>query len=445
MRDARLAIAIAIGIAAARGEARAGVEYSTDLDAVALGQGGAFIAAPDTLAAVWYNPAGLALGHGWRFELEGGLIHSPLTYDRTPGPTGQPYPQVENRTPFLPAGLAGASYDFGRRGLAAGLFAYVPSSSHYEYDPNGAQRFAAVGGSYALVFVHAAAAIELPGHVSIGLALGPTFFHARQENVVSAAPDFAGPETKSWAVPITIRVDARPFLTGTLGASFRPRPWLAIGASVMPRFDIHTHGTASFELPPSLQTLATVQGNTLDATLHFPTIARLGVRVSPRPDLEVELAGVYEGWSRFRSIDLEPQIRVSVPALGVDMAIPTIQLIKNYRDVYSVRAGGELVLRPWLRVRAGAFFESAGSSTAYFDITAPEANKVGVSLGATARLSRRLFLDVALAHTYAPEVDVNDSQLTVRDVVSPTNTTTVGNGVYRFDLDFAHVGLRMEL
>jgi long-chain fatty acid transport protein len=441
----RFGLLVLIALAAVARGAHAGVEYSTDLDAVALGEGGADVAAPSTLAAVWYNPAGLALGQGLRFEVEGGLIVSPLSYDRTPGPTGQPYPHVENKTPFLPAGLLGASYDLGRRGLAVGLFAYVPSSSHYAYDAMGPQRYQGVGGSYALVFVHAAAAIELPGHVSVGLAIGPAFFHATQENVVSAAPDFADPETKSWAVPISIDVNAPPFVTGTLGVSYRPRPWLAIGASVMPRFDIHTHGTAAFALPPSLQNLATVDGNTLTATLHFPTIARAGVRVSPRRDLDVELAAVYEGWSRFKSIDLEPNIRVVAPDLGIDMAIPEIQLVKNYRDVYSVRAGGELALRPWLRVRAGAFFESSGSSTQYFDITAPEANKVGVSLGASARVSEHVFVDAALAHTFVPEVDVSDSQETVRDVVSPTNTTIVGNGTYRFDLDFAHVGVRVEL
>jgi long-subunit fatty acid transport protein len=213
----------------------------------------------------------------------------------------------------------------------------------------------------------------------------------------------------------------------------------------MPRYDIHTSGTMSFELSPQLAALATVEGNALTATLHFPTIARAGVRVYPRDGLEVELATVYEGWSRFKSIDLEPQIRVTAPDLGVDMQIPEIQLQKNYRDVVSVRAGGEYVLRPWLMLRAGAFFESKGTSTAYFDITSPEANKVGVALGASARLSRTMYLDVALAHTFFPEVDVSNSELTVRDVVAPDNLKTVGNGTYHMDLSFAHVGLRMEL
>jgi long-chain fatty acid transport protein len=421
--------------------ARAGVEYTTDLGAVALGQGGAYVAAPETLIAAWYNPAGLARQRGLQLELEGGLISCPLTVDLA-GAGGRPGAQVGNLDPWLPTGFSGVSYDFGLQDVTFGLFAYVPSSSHYEFDPNGPQRFQAVGGSYRLAFFHAAAAVRLFDRLSLGAALGPTWFSASQRNTISIAPG-GNPEDPDWAVPVSISVRSPLFLSMNLGASLQLSPSLAVGASVMPPFNIAASGTVAFSLPAAVANLASVQGNRLDALLRFPLIARAGARYAPRQDLALELAGVYEGWSRLQAFDLDPHITVNLPALGVNQQqLPSLSLIKNYRDVVSVRGGGEWRASDQLTVRAGAFYESPGTSTAYFDLTAPEANKLGVTLGGSVRLGR-VFVDLAYAHVFIPSVTVADSQNQVRNVLVPDNTVAVGNGVYRFSFDYFHLGLRV--
>jgi long-chain fatty acid transport protein len=439
MRWCRILVAMSLLVTAR--SARAGVEYTTDLEAVALGQGGAFVAAPDTLAAAWYNPAGLARLRGVHVEVEGGLVESPLSVDLSNGRGAATH--VENLNGRLPTGFLGASYDFGVRDLTLGVFAYVPSSSHYEFDPLGPQRFQAVGGSYRLAFFHAGVAYRFFDRLSLGAALGPTYFSATQQNTISAAP--AGdPRDPAWAVPVNLSVRSPLFLSMNLGASFQVAPSLAVGASVMPPFNIAASGTASFSLPPSIAKLATVEGDRLDAFLRFPLIARAGVRFAPLPALAVELAGVYEGWSRLKSFELTPHISVAAPALGLPKQdLPAISLIKNYRDVFSVRLGGEWRVREWLTARAGAFFETPGSSTQYFDLTAPEANKIGAALGASIRVGSA-FIDLAYAHTFIPEVTIADSRNQVRNVLVPDNTVAVGNGVYRFSFDFFHVGLRLH-
>jgi hypothetical protein len=146
-RSRYLTRAIALVVATHVSAASAGVLYTTDLDAVGLGQAGAYVAAPETAAAVWYNPSGLAAQRGLRVALEGGLIRSPLSGQLAPSMAGAAPVSFDNQHPLLPAGLAGVSWDFGLRDLTAGLFAYVPSSSTYKYDPQGPQRFQGVGAT----------------------------------------------------------------------------------------------------------------------------------------------------------------------------------------------------------------------------------------------------------------------------------------------------------
>jgi long-chain fatty acid transport protein len=423
------------------GPGRAGVLYTTDLEAVALGQGGAYVAAPATGSAVWYNPAGLAAQQGLRVEAEGGIIDSPLTYDPAPG-DGRRYAPVKNTDTLLPAGLFGVTG--GVRSFTFGLFAYTPSSSAFAYPSEDPQRYQGLGGSYVLAFFHGAVAYRI-GKLSLGVAIGPAYFHATQDNAVAAAPAGTDPHADIWTVGVRTNVSSPLFLTETIGASFAPAPGWAIGASVMPPFDVNASGTIKLSPSDALASYTTIQGDAVSVHLRFPAIVRAGVRWSGRPGLAVELAGVWEGWSRFKSIDLQPDVTVSAPAFGVtDQKIGEISLAKGYKDLFSVRLGAERAVRPWLTARAGAYFESMGSSTAQFDVTAPEANKVALSVGASFRVLPSLFVDVAYAHTFFPDVNVTDSQLTIRNVLEPMNTDVVGNGRYATSLDFVHLGVRVQ-
>jgi long-chain fatty acid transport protein len=426
--------------------ANAGCLYTVDVEAVALGQGGAFVAAPYTGAAVWYNPAGLATQRGFRAEVEGGFIFSPLQYTPAVMPGDDPQPTVTNLKTSLPTGLAGVSWDFGTKIFAAGLFAYVPSSNHYEYDPEGPQKFSGIGGSYVMAFFHAAAALRVTDTLSLGAALGPTYFHARQENAISAAPANLAPDADLWRVLVDTDVNAPLFLTTNFGVSWRPASSWAIGASVMPPFDVHTSGTVDFTTSNLVHGLTTIQGNGIDVDLKMPAIVRFGVRHDVRKDLSVEVAAVYEGWSRFQSIRLVPNVTVSAPILNVNnMAIPPIDLIKEYRDVMSLRLGAEYEARSWLSVRTGAYYETSGSPPTWFDITAPEADKVGLTVGASVRLGRALSIDAAYAHTFFANVTVDHPSQQIRNVLVPSNTQYVGAGTYQMSMDFVHAGLRLRI
>src|SRR5262249_57856430 len=122
-----------------------------------------------------------------------------------------------------------------------------------------------------------------------------------------------------------------------------------------------------------------------------------------------------------------------------NLQLPPISLPKGYRDVGSVRLGAEYDLGARVTVRAGAYYESAGSPTSLFDITAPETDKLGITGGATLHVGAGLDVDLALAPTFFPDVTVSDSTLRIRNVLLPDNTAVVGDGTYHMSLSFFHL------
>jgi long-chain fatty acid transport protein len=435
------AFALLTGLGAAPSAAYAGNYYVADIEAVGLGQAGAFVAAPYTPAAIWYNPGALAHGEGLRLEIGGALIYTPLSYVRAPDAAMSSYPKVTNQDPFLPAGLVGAVYDFGIKDLAVALAAYTPTSSHYVFPEDGPQRFQSVGGSYRMLHVHAAVAYRLFGKVAIGVALGGSYFKATQTTLVSGALG-GDPESATWTIPVDVTLTAPVTFTSNFGISAKPIPQLSIGASVMPPFDVHGSGTAEISLPSTLAALGKIEGDRINGLVRFPAVMRAGVRYTPIPRLSVELAVVREGWGRLSAIDIQPMITVTAPILGLNKSpLGTIALVKNYHDLYSVRLGVEGSPTRLLTLRGGAWFESSGATTGYFDISAPEADKFGVSLGASVNY-RAFALDVSYSHIFVPELTEQASKLHVVNVLDAQNTHALGNGTYDFSFDILQLALR---
>ncbi len=152
--------------------------------------------------AMYYNPAGLALGSGTGVFLDGSLAWRVMEYDRDPGAVDNPLEPGDtgSGTPNTAEGLEanagkgtltnilgspflGITSDFGVEGLGLGLGFYVPfgGSSVYDqgdHDPafpgaeDGAQRWWVVQGTIRSLYFTAAGAYHIPAaNLSIGLSL----------------------------------------------------------------------------------------------------------------------------------------------------------------------------------------------------------------------------------------------------------------------------------
>ncbi|HKE20653.1 MAG TPA: outer membrane protein transport protein, partial [Kofleriaceae bacterium] len=149
--------------------------------------------ATDHPTALYFNPAGLALGSGWRIYAEGILAWRTVEYNRPEGAisnridgegqTGTPENGVDANAGkaklnnIIAAPFLGVVSDLGVPNLGVGVGAYVPFGGQADWDKDksfadnqefpgaydGVQRWSAVNGSIRTLYVTAAGAYRLAG------------------------------------------------------------------------------------------------------------------------------------------------------------------------------------------------------------------------------------------------------------------------------------------
>lgn len=423
--------------------AEAAGPYIGDIDPVAMGMGGAFVASPSTTSAMHYNPAGLAGQQGLQLQFEFGMSLSQMAFTRMPeGATT--FPTLTNREPFQPGFFAGASYDFKVPGLAVALAAWSPMSNQYGFGDTGPNRYQYIRADNVVFNVHLGAAYQVVRWLSFGATVGNTYFSTLQRLAVSAA--LAGDvEDLTFSTPLELQVNDPFTITSNFGVRVSPFDFLHIGLSFTPPFDVNASGTAKVEIPQALSSLVTVQGNKVQLALNMPFILRAGVRARVHERVALELASVWEGWSRYQKVDVIPNISLGVGTTS--LPLPVITLQKRYRDAVSVRLGAEIKTFDWLIARAGGWIETSAIQPQYFDLSTPDAFKVGWSLGVSAQVFEGIFLDATYAHMLPQTVVVKDSKLVLASLVpgSAAASKPLGNATYDFSSVILHFGVRVAL
>ena len=430
----------AVGAVYSAASAHAAGPYITDIEAVGMGQAGAFIASPSTLSAFWYNPAALAGQGGLRLQVEAGLHITPMSYQRAQDPvTGRNYPGVNNLSPLKPAAFAAVTYDFGIEGLAIGAAVYSPTAGNYQYSETGPQRYQSIGADNSAFHIHLGVAYRVFRWLSLGVTFGNTYFRTEQKVAVSGSP--GDPEAIDFSVPFTISVSDPFTITSNFGVRFEPVKELSLGLSVMPPYDVNATGTAAVKLPSALSQVE-ITGDKVSLNVSFPMILRAGIRYRPIERLGIEAAFVWEQWSRNKTIELVPDnIVVNFPGVIDNQQLPSFPLDKRNRDAFSARLGVEGRPFDWLTVRGGAWYESPATRPERFDMTVPDAPKFGLAIGASFNVWKLAF-DAAYVHVFALPVEVTASEAVALSVFPNSTPATVGNGRYEYRIDMFHLGIR---
>jgi long-chain fatty acid transport protein len=179
-------------------------------------------------------------------------------------------------------------------------------------------------------------------------------------------------------------------------------------------------------------TNARQSGDSIDTSLTFPLMARLGARLV-QPSWDLELALTYENWESFDKIQANPNdVSVDgVPGLGSILVAP-LALPMNWKDTLSAALGGQVNVHEDWDVRAGYTFETNTIPDDYYSVFLADATKHQLSAGATWRAGESLSIDLAGSYFIMPDRVVTDSK--VRQI-NPADTeqeltTVVGNGTY---------------
>ncbi|MFW5967804.1 MAG: OmpP1/FadL family transporter [Persicimonas sp.] len=404
-----------------------------------MGRAGAYVASGEgDLNSLWYNPANLNFEDDIQLHVDFGGID--LDYDfhratRTRDGDEIGYDPVSNQGPIhvSPQLLIGGPVN-DDSSWAFGL--YAPYLSPMTFPEDGPQRNALVdSGGSALVFLNAAYNHELSDRVRIGVGVQNAMASYRLVTVTSGYTGMYGrPEDRDLDIltEITLEDYFAPAANAGVWARFGPKIHGAISAQ-SPVFIRDNNAELRARMPshPSFDGARLSDDPTIGGAMKLAPIVRAGLGFDLDP-VELELAGVWEGWSIFDEIEASPN---DVEVENVDglesIPIGPLTIPKNFNDAFSVRLGGDVDLTDDLVGRAGYAFETAAVPDTHHSVFLADGDKHVASLGASFTVDRLRF-DAGAAYYHLLRRDIDDSE---ERQVNPTDaddelTTVIGNGEY---------------
>lgn len=415
-----------------------------------LGRAGAYFASGEQdLNSLWYNPANLAGFEELQLTVDVAFINLSFDFQRAPRTLEngdvRTYEEVSNEAPAKldPQILIGGPFFVEDMSWAFGL--YAPYLSGHTFPEDGPQRYTLVDNDQSIAgFVHFALAYEFGENFRLGAGVQMVPASFSLINVTSGYTGLYGdPEDKDLDILSEIKLTSIFNFSGNIGIWFRlaENVHTAISFQAPVVFaDDDAELTARLPSSPAFNN-AELEGNTLAGNIKFPAVIRAAIRYKA-DDWDLELAGVYEGWSIFDEIQATPnEIAVTgVPGIG-SIPVGPLSIPQEWQDTFSIRLGGDYDFNESFTLRSGYAFETGAIPDDRYSVFLADGNKHLLSLGATYEFGA-WSLDAGLGYYLIPSKTVTNSQ--VRQI-NPTDTEDeltliVGNGTYSQSYFAAGIG-----
>lgn len=389
--------------------------------------------------ALYFNPAGLALGQGHRVYLDVALALRNSTYERPTGAISSPgsgtpegafdanagTAKLDN-VAFIPFGALVS--DFGIENFGAGIGVYVPLGGSASWDRNGdfegargetypgavdgVQRWFTIEGTLRSLYLTAAAAYRIPSlRLSLGAGLNVI---QSQVNTVRARNADGTDDLVQGGLPKEGRslIDVESWDLGfSLGAIWEPVERLWVGASYQsqPGFGrIALEGKLETQFPVAERTVQDVV-----LTQSLPDIWRLGLRWQPRERWELRLFGEYVRWSVFDDQCVHPEdtdCAIEEDGSGDTHIIQNIP--RRWRDGFGARAGVSHWVIPRVEAYLGVGYDSNAIPDRVLDPSLYDMNKISASVGARVEITDWWAASATLTPVFyfTREISVGESQ-----------------------------------
>ncbi len=475
-----------------------------DLGTVAMGRGTAFVARSDNLSAFYYNPAGLSKSKGPNLLLVGNVVNQNVDYERMGNgafvkldDNGLPdYGQVcgdddlvnrrcvknpqfdyrggisslENPRGWKPISLEKRFgpqpmlvFSWGGIGkaddlaLALGAFA-PPGFGTPAYSKEGAQRYVVRGGNLMMLLPGVGISYAFNRYIQLGAVFLSGFgvFEQNQAIRLEMQPeDVLGNEDAGGDADLTFDIHDYFIPTGIVGILSNPLDWLEIGLSVRLPIKVAAKGEVKYDAPEGdMQNSVLVAGrDKITMTQVYPWMVRAGARYIHRL-FDVEVDFVWENWRSYRA---EYEIDAAVDNEGQEIDFTAKgELLKNFRDTYSIRIGGDVEVWPeHIAVRIGGFYTSSAYPKNYETVTidAPYGEEFGLGGGLTVHAFRFLDIHVGYLHIFQLDIAVEEGIIQqlgpTAEVTQPDGSTKernlgniINNGNY--EVSFNTFGVALE-
>lgn len=405
--------------------------------------------------AIWWNPAGLAVGGGHQFLVQGSPIFATVNFDRANPNYGDPVDLDGDGTidsydyggadtvkftgvvPFV-----GASSDFGVDGLGVGFGLFAPTArGGSEVDPPGSGSYFLREGNIQAVYTSLGVAYQIADIVAIGASgnyVDSTWHAVTDVEVLSTVQpllggfaEFHDQEFEADGYRSTITFDHlkdRVFSFGT-GIYITPLDMLGISVAYQHGLKLNHEGDLNLKTNcapeySNLQSALEITG-LCDADLNgtgrvpytLPSRVHGAVVLHPIEKLRLEAMGGWVGWSAFDNyelnIDIPPEAFVDVADTGVqqsssELASQQRNWARDNVDSFWLGFDGKFKPLPVLTTGAKVVYDKSAIPDRVVSTNNFDGNTVTTTLSGAVGL-KQLTIGLAYAHTFFPKRTVTNS------------------------------------
>lgn len=173
------------------------------------------------------------------------------------------------------------------------------------------------------------------------------------------------------------------------GIYFKPNEKWSFGADYRSSVKVSVEGgNASFTVPSSLKEY--FPSTTFSATIVMPHVVSLGAGFRPNEKLKLALDINRTGWNVYDTLSFD--------FTDTTAKLQDIHSPRKYKDAYIIRAGAQYHLKENLFVRCGAYYDISPVQDGYLTPETPDANRIGLSMGGSWRVTKKLNVDFSLLY-----------------------------------------------
>jgi len=285
-----------------------------------------------------------------------------------------------------------------------GFAAYTPFGSTIDWQQGWTGRFVLTHTQLYTVYLQPTVSYKLNEKLGIGAGFVYGIGKVNQQNDMPVT-DNQGNFGKA-----EIEANARGYGFNA-GIYYKPSSVFSLGFTYHSQVKMDAKkGTATFTVPASLAT--SFPSGDFSTSLSLPKIITLGLGITPTKKLSIAFDASLIGWHTFDTLLID--FKNNTPSLA------DVKTIREYKDAYAFRLGGQYSICKDLDVRAGIKYLVSPVKDGYVSPDVPDATHFNYSIGVGYKLSKHLTADASFTIQRMKRSD--------------TNIQTELGGTYRTDI-----------
>ena len=171
------------------------------------------------------------------------------------------------------------------------------------------------------------------------------------------------------------------------GIYFKASEKLSIGIDYRSQVNVKLKGgEAVFTVPAAL--IDKFPATSFSTELRLPQVATLGFGYSVNEKLKLALDINYIGWSSYDSLIIDFEQNTD--------KLTDLHAARMYKNSFIFRIGGQYKMNNKWTLRLGTYYDMSPTPDGYFTPETPDENKLGVTAGASLKVTKKINLDLSL-------------------------------------------------